>query len=450
MSFEYSNIELEKLLVNMMCLNTNNLEESIKNIDVNDFTNDICKQAYYAITEQYKQFNSICSSVEVKDKLQGKYHDKELLSTFVDSIFNLNYNKETNIQSVIASLKEKTKARNIVKLIQQLGNSVNNGEVQKCDDLLNHYLQYDDTSKDFTEVDATNHIQNTLMNIIKERENPSQFSGIKTNFQCIDNIIQGLKKSEFMCFVAKSGGGKTTAMNNVVASNLLQGKKILYFIIESPVRQYEINLSAYLANVNAKSMHENTATNEILTKVDAVWAKVKERGGEVIFIDAPQNLTSVALQMEIRRAKRKFKNQIDLVVIDYMQIMQNGSQNPYDWSAIVNLSKQLKAIARAEDVPIISALQEVKKAEEGGKKKEDHSQADIAYAKGVADNLDVCIKIHQSEMDKLSNRMSFYFLKARRAAFVSNQGFSVRCNLSEQIVDTESEKKLKKELGYID
>ena len=46
MPFEYSNIELEKLLVNMMCLSTNNLEEAIKNINVDDFTNDICKQAY--------------------------------------------------------------------------------------------------------------------------------------------------------------------------------------------------------------------------------------------------------------------------------------------------------------------------------------------------------------------------------------------------------------------
>ena len=450
MSFEYSNIELEKLLVKMMCLNTNNLEESIKNISLDDITNDICKNAYYIITENYKEFNSICSDIELKNKLQNKYEDKELLTTFIDSIFNIQNSKDNNITSVIASLKEKTKARKIVSLIKQLGYNVNNGDVTKCDDLLNKYLQYDDTSKDFTEVDATEHIQSTLMNIIRERENPSQFSGIKTNFQCIDNVIQGLKKSEFMCFVAKSGGGKTTAMNNVVASNLLQGKKILYFIIESPVKQYEINLSAYLANVNAKEMHENLASNDTLRKVDEVWRKVKERGGEIIFIDAPQNLTTVALQMEIRRAKRKFKNQIDLVVIDYMQIMQNGSQNPYDWSALTNVSKQLKAIARAEDVPIISALQEVKKAEEGNKKKEEHSQADIAYAKGITDNLDVCIKIHQSDMDKLSNRMSFFFLKARRAAFVSNQGFSVRCNLSEQIIDTDSEKKLKKELGYIE
>ena len=285
------------------------------------------------------------------------------------------------------------------------------------------------------------------MDIIRERQNPSKFQGIRTNFKCIDNIVQGLKNSEFLCFVAKSGGGKTTVMNNVVASNLLQGKKVLYFIIESPARQYEINLSAYLANVNAKEMHENTASNETLKKVDFVWQKVKKLGGEVIFIDAPQNLTTTALQVEIRRAKRKYKK-IDLVVIDYMQIMQNGSQNPYDWQALVNVSKQLKAIARAEDLPIISALQEVKKMEDS-KKKEEHSQADVAYAKGVVDNVDLCIKIHQSDMDKLANRMSFFFLKARRAAFVSNQGCSVRCNLSQQIIDIDSEREVKRQAGLI-
>ena len=447
MSFEFSSIELEKLFIKTMCLNTDNLEIAIKSININDFTNDICKQVYFVITEHYKEFNSICNIVEIKEKLQGKYQDKEILISFIDSIFNINI-ENNNINSLISLLQQKTKARGIVNLIQQLGNNVNIGNISKCDDILNKYLQLDNISHDFTEVDATEHIQQTLMNIIKERENPSQFSGIKTNFKCIDDIIQGLKKSEFMCFVAKSGGGKTTVMNNIVASNLLLGKKILYFIIESPVKQYEINLSAYLANVNAKEMHENKASNETLSKIDKIWNKIKEIGGEVIFIDAPQNLNTVALQMEIRRAKRKFKGNIDLVVIDYMQIMANNSSNPYDWSVITNTSKQLKAIARAEDVPIISALQEVKKNEEGKKKEEQHSQSDIAYAKGVVDNLDVCIKIHQSDMDKLSNRMSFFFLKARRAGFTPNQGFSIRCNLSQQIIDIDSEQRIKKEIGY--
>ena len=446
-NFEYSNIELEKLLIKMMCLSVENLENVISKISVNDLTNDICKQAFFVITEHYKQFNSICTIIELKNKLNEKYYDKDLLNTFIDSIFKLNINQENGINSVISLIQEKTKARKIVKLIQQLGDSVNSGKVTKCDELLNKYLQYEDTSNSFAEIDATNHIQSTLMDIIHERQNPSKFQGIRTNFKCIDNIVQGLKNSEFLCFVAKSGGGKTTVMNNVVASNLLQGKKVLYFIIESPARQYEINLSAYLANVNAKEMHENTASNETLKKVDFVWQKVKELGGEVIFIDAPQNLTTTALQVEIRRAKRKYKK-IDLVVIDYMQIMQNGSQNPYDWQALVNVSKQLKAIARAEDLPIISALQEVKKMEDS-KKKEEHSQADVAYAKGVVDNVDLCIKIHQSDMDKLANRMSFFFLKARRAAFVSNQGCSVRCNLSQQIIDIDSEREVKKQAGLI-
>lgn len=447
--FEYSNIELEKLLIKMMCSNVENLEHTLSNIVISDFTNEICKNIYFIVTEQYKQFNSICTPIEIKNTLSSKYEDKELITVFVDSIFNLQIERDNSINSVIDSIKQKTKARKIVSLIQNLGNNVNSGNVQKCDDLLNHYLQYEDSSKNFTEIDATDHIQSTLMNIIRERQNPTQFQGIRTNFKCIDNVIQGLKKSEFMCVVAKSGGGKTTVMNNIVASNLLQGKKILYFIIESPARQYEINLSAYLANVEAKEMHENTASNETLKKVDVAWRMVKEMGGEVIFIDAPQNLTTTALQVEIRRAKRKFKN-IDLVVIDYMQIMQNGSQNPYDWQALTNVSKQLKAIARAEDIPIISALQEVKKAEEKGKKKEEHSQADIAYAKGITDNLDVVVKLHQSDMDKLANRMTFYFLKARRAAFVSNQGYSVRCNLSQQIIDLDSEKELKKRVGFIE
>lgn len=444
-NFEYSNIELEKLFIKLLCLSIDNIELAINKITVNNFTNNLCKDIYFEIVEQYKKFNSIITTIELKNKLQNKFEDKDILNNFIDSIFNTNYNKDSNIESIVSLLLEKTKARTLAQLIQKLGNNVNQGKIRECDSIINDYLQYEDNNAIFSEIDGTNHIQNTLMNIIKERENPTKFSGIKTNFNCIDTIIQGLKKSELMCFVAKSGGGKTTAMNNVVASNLLLGKRILYFIIESPVKQYEINLSAYLANVNAKEMHENKVNNDVLKKVDEVWRFVKESGGKVIFIDAPQHLNTVALQMEIKRAKRKYKS-IDLVIIDYMQIMENGSQNPYDWAALTNVSKQLKAIARAEDVPIISALQEVKKNEDE-KKKQEHSQADIAYAKGITDNADYIIKIYQSDMDKMANRLTFHFLKARRAAFISSQGYVVRCNLAQQIIDIDSERKLKVDVG---
>ena len=112
MKFEYSNIELVKLLVNMMCLSTNNLEEVIKNINVDDFTNDICKQAYFVITEQYKEFNSICSDIELKNKLQGRYEDKELINTFIESIFKLQYNDSTFLYKVQAKYKNVCKTQN--------------------------------------------------------------------------------------------------------------------------------------------------------------------------------------------------------------------------------------------------------------------------------------------------------------------------------------------------
>ena len=68
MNFEFSNIELEKLFIKVICINTDNIELSIKNINVDNFTNDICRQIYFTIVEHYKQFNSIISIIELKEK----------------------------------------------------------------------------------------------------------------------------------------------------------------------------------------------------------------------------------------------------------------------------------------------------------------------------------------------------------------------------------------------
>ena len=140
MNFEFSNIELEKLFIKVICINTDNIELSIKNITVDNFTNDICRQIYFTIVEHYKQFNSIISIIELKEKLQSKFENKDIFLSFVDSIFNLEI-KSNNIQSIISLLKEKTKARNIVKLVQSLGNNVSIGNLEKCDNILNKYLQ---------------------------------------------------------------------------------------------------------------------------------------------------------------------------------------------------------------------------------------------------------------------------------------------------------------------
>lgn len=446
MSYQFSSIALEIALLNLLVKSEDNIEKALIKINNQDFTTDITKILFYEIIEFYKKYNKIISRLELQQKIIDTYQNKDIIIQYIVQIYDIN--NDTNFDNVIESLKEKTKARKIAKLIENLANVVTKGEINKTDIIINQFVNNYDENDEFIKTPLLKETNKFLQKIIDEKNNPTHFDGVETGIAEIDKVIRGIKKSELNLVLGKTGGYKTTTLINLACNALLMGKKVAFFIIESPVEQYTYNIQSYFSEIPAEKLQKATITEREIVKVYNVMNKVKELGGEIVFIDCPQDLTPTKFQIEIKKAKRKYGN-IDLVILDYMQIMNDETGNktdPYDWKRLATISKQLKAIARAEQVPIWTAAQKAKNKVNPNAKKnneETHGVEDIAYSKSISDNFDTVLEIYQSDQDRLMNVIELYFLKTRRSASLKNTGHKMQSNVSIQQIDIISTRQLK-------
>lgn len=446
MAFQFSSISLEIELLNHLVKSEDNLEKALIKISNDDFTTDITKVLFYEITQFYKQYNKIISRLELQQKVIDTYQNKDIILQYIVQIYDINNN--TNFDNIVESIKQKTKARKVARLIEVLANAVTSGDISKTDVIINDFMNNYDESNEFSKTPMLQKTNDFLQKIIDERNNPTKFDGIETGIQEVDKVIRGLKKSELALVLGKTGGYKTTTLINLACNALLMGKKVAFFIIESPVEQYTYNIQSYFSNIPAEKLQKATSTDQEIIQVYQIMNKVKQLGGEIIFIDCPQDLTPTKFQIEIKKAKRKYGN-IDLVILDYMQIMNDESGNktdPYDWKRLATISKQLKAIARAEQVPIWTAAQKVKNRVNPNSKKgneETHGVEDIAFSKSISDNCDLVLEIYQSDQDKLMNIIELYFLKARRSNVKTGYGVKLQSNINYQQIDVLGTKILK-------
>lgn len=446
MVFQFVSPSLEFELINLSLKSSENMEKSLMKLKVKDFGSDIAKTFFYEITNHYKKFNTIISKTELEQKIKDSFENKELAIEWLNKVFEEQVISSQD--SLISTIKQKKRARDYAEAVRKLSTLTSEGKVEECDVLMHKFLEENYDTELFQEMALAKSTEKLLDKVLEERNNPKKFDGIPTGFIGIDAVIRGLKKQELLLWVGKTGGYKSTVMINCAGNSLLMGKKVAFFVIESSPEQYAYNLQSYLSGVPSEHLQVANVSDAEIAIVYNTMEKVKKLGGEIIFVDAPQNLTPSNLQMKIRELKRKY-GVIDLVVVDYLQIMQDESGkkiDPYDWKGIATISKQLKSVARAEDVPIMTAAQKTKqKIQPNSKQTETHGVEDIAYAKGIADNCDCCIEICQTDEDKIMNVAKFYFLKTRRSCSTKNEGVPFTTNMTCQILDRMSTEKLKAE-----
>lgn len=396
------------------------LEKCLEVMPVDKFGSKVLKLIYFEVMEFYKQWAKIPDKNSILQKFRDTLNEEDYnnILEFVKKIWDISY--PSIPEAVLKDALEKHKARKLAIAVKKIGELLKEGRTAECDGLLANYQEITAGNVDnnyFKESDTVNSIDSVLKEIKEDRDHPKEFKGVPTGIIGIDGVIKGILPEEFFLIVGKTGGFKTTLMLNIAAHAFISGKTILFFVVESPPKHYMLNIYSILCGIDAEKLFELTFDDRELETIERKMKLMsKIHGGKLIFIDAPQGLTPTILHNKIREIKRR--NKIDIVFIDYMGIMQlDGSSTVdwYDWRPIATLSRLIKAIARAEHLPIVSAAQQIGDKKGSAKEeREEHDSGDIAFAKAISHNCDIIVKIVMDQQEALMNQMRLYFLKIRR------------------------------------
>ena len=177
-----------------------------------------------------------------------------------------------------------------------------------------------------------------------------------TGFPFLNKITNGFQRSDLIVIAARPGSGKTSLAMNIVEAAAYQGNVCAVFSLEMP----KIQIVQRLLCASAKVSMSNALSGK-LTPND--WKALIKTGEELkklsIIIDDSSRVTPAEILSKCRRIKAKNGGRLDLVMIDYIQLMSSGLKQDENnrTREIARITGDLKIMAKELDVPVIALSQ---------------------------------------------------------------------------------------------
>ena len=197
-----------------------------------------------------------------------------------------------------------------------------------------------------------------LRRIEDEARRPREgFAGIRTDFQDLDNLMGGLRKSDLILVGARPGAGKTSLALNIALAAGRAGKTVLIFSLEMPMRQIAVRLLFSQARVDARQLSRPGMFSEMdrkrLGNAVPILAKMP------LFVD-DSPVTPVEIRSKARQQSRDAAG-LDLIVVDYLQLMRGAPAATRRFEnrtlEVADISRSLKLLAKELDVPVLALSQ---------------------------------------------------------------------------------------------
>ena len=188
------------------------------------------------------------------------------------------------------------------------------------------------------------------------QQHDGAITGVPTGFKDVDHVFNGLQKSDLILVAARPAMGKTAFTLNIAQNvTMLYDKTVAFFSLEMGKEQLVGRILSSVAGVSSEKLRR---ANMDPTDWEKVIAAADRMSKSKLFIDDTPGLTVQDMRSKLRRLK--VEHGLDLVVVDYIQLMQGrnsgkGSENRQQ--EVSEISRNLKLIAREFNVPLIALSQ---------------------------------------------------------------------------------------------
>ncbi len=234
-------------------------------------------------------------------------------------------------------------------------------------------------------------VKKTFKTIDELSEKRELVTGIPTGFVELDEMTSGLQPTDLIIVASRPAMGKTSlSMNIAQHAGLKAGKSVGVFSLEMSKEQLVLRM---LCGESRVDMHK--LRSGFLTEKD--WAKLVQGVADLsqakIFIDDTPAITVMEMRAKARRLKLEFG--LDLLIVDYLQLMQGRGRFENRTQEISTISRSLKALAKELHVPIV-ALSQLSRAPEA---RGDHRPqlSDLRESGALEQDADIVLFIYREE-----------------------------------------------------
>ncbi|MDA7681258.1 replicative DNA helicase [Verrucomicrobiales bacterium] len=272
----------------------------------------------------------------------------------------------SHFQFYVEIVKEKHLLREIISTCTSCINSayVHEGDAGQILDLVEqNILDIGDQEKPGTDnLSMKDHVLSAIENIESMYENKGQIQGLPTGFRDIDKLLNGLQPGQMIVVAARPSMGKTSLAMNIAEHVCVdQEKAVAVFSLEMTTQDLVQRLLCSRARVNSQKIRSGIPDS-------SDFPKLMKAAGELskskMLIDETPSISIMEMRAKARRMKQR--EDIQLLVVDYLQLMQSTTKRAKDnrQIEISEISSGLKALAKELHIPVIVLAQVNRNPEE--------------------------------------------------------------------------------------
>ena len=239
-------------------------------------------------------------------------------------------------------------------------------------------------------------IKDVLSNVMERIDDLSRqestIIGVPTGFDDLDQMTAGLQRGDLVIVAGRPSMGKTAFAMNIVEEAAIRGKlSVIVFSMEMPAEQLTMRMLSSLGRIDQQKVRTGRLGHDDWPRLTSQVALLNDTN---IFIVDDSALTPTELHSRCRRLKREYG--IDLVVIDYLQLMYVPGTRENRATEISEISRSLKALAKELMVPVVACSQLNRRLEDRQNKRP--VMSDLRESGAIEQDADLILFIYRDEV----------------------------------------------------
>lgn len=390
-----NNVEAEKAVIGAMMLDSDAIMVCSEILTAGEFYQQQYGIIFDALVEMYRDGIG-ADLVTIQNKLREKEVTPELYSVEYLGELLASVPTSANVKFYAEIVHEKAVLRRLIKVTEQVTRECYM-DSQPLEDIL------ENTEKSVFDViqqrggsefePIRDVVLRTLDSIEKAAKQKGNITGLETGFRDLDAKTAGLQKSDLILIAARPAMGKTAFVLNIAEYVALHSNStIALFSLEMSKEQLVKRMLAMNSMVDSQKIRTGDLEDD---DWDKLVGSVRKIGNSNLVIDDTSGITASELRSKCR--KLKIEQGLDLVIIDYLQLMTGAGKRKSDsrQQEISDISRSLKVMARELDVPVI-ALSQLSRAVESRPDKRP-MLSDLRESGAIEQDADIVMFIYRDE-----------------------------------------------------
>jgi len=304
----------------------------------------------------------------------------------------------SNISAYANIVRKRSVLRQLISATTDINDTVFNPQGRTSDDILSHAEQaiYEIAEREGKTLKKYKGIKELLVGALDRIDelfqSKNHITGVPTGYDDLDLKTAGFQRSDLIIIAGRPSMGKTALAINIAENVAIkENLSVAVFSMEMPSEQLAIRMIGSLSRINQQKIRTGNLEDEDWPRLTSTVSMMQDAK---LYIDDTPALTPAELRARCRRISRE--HGLDLVIVDYLQLMQVVGTSENRATEISEISRSMKAMAKELKVPVI-ALSQLNRSLESRTDRRP-VMSDLRESGAIEQDADVILFIYRDEV----------------------------------------------------